>query len=100
MAKTGKQAKRNERTHHTYTVWPADENESDGTGVEYAALDLGCAAELYASHFFRNRDGWNAKWPMTFSVRDNQTGKLYEIKVELSPVPEFVSGEAKEIRKP
>lgn len=73
-----------------YTVWRPD-IEPEDEGKPYDAIDVPCAANLYATYCHRHRDGWEWSWPVTFRVRDPD-GAIWVVEVELEMVPEFLPG--------
>jgi hypothetical protein len=53
------------------------------------ADDLQWAAEQYAEYYHDNRDGWEASWPLVFSVADENGKFLGKVSVERESRPEF-----------
>jgi len=46
------------------------------------------AAEAYADYIHRERDGWEASWPLTIRVR-SPDGSVHDFEVERETVPKF-----------
>lgn len=84
-------AKSKSRETPMYTVWRPDLGETEDQGKQYGALDVECAAELYAAYCHRHRDGWEWSWPVVFYVKDPD-GKVFAVTVERESVPEFNAG--------
>jgi hypothetical protein len=55
------------------------------------------AARAYAEHVYRQRDGWDASWPLAFRVR-SADGSEADFEVTCEQVPEFCATPLKKKR--
>lgn len=56
------------------------------------------AARAYAEHVYRQRDGWEATWPLVFRVR-SPDGSTADFEVHCEQVPEFSASPLKPSKK-
>ena len=50
---------------------------------------LAWAAEYAAEDYHSNHDGWEATWPLTFVVLDDELNELGRFSVDREAVPQF-----------
>jgi hypothetical protein len=78
-----------------FSVWRKEGADADARA--YSALSAKQAAEKHA------REDWiagEARWPITYCVRDGVNGTLWAIDVAIATQPTFVAIEAREIEMP
>lgn len=82
-----------------FRVWdPLNNEESDAADRwEYGALDVKAAAEVHARYRWSPDDLAERNWPITFRVRELDTGKVFDVSVSMELVPEYRGGEPEEI---
>jgi hypothetical protein len=56
------------------------------------------AAEMYADFAYRQRDGWDAGWPLTFRVRV-EDGTFADFEVTMEQVPAFTAHPIKDKKR-
>ncbi len=93
-------------TRHTpmFRVWdPLNQTEDDAiTGdrkprskerspFEYGAHNAASAATLHAGYRFDREEGAMRSWPVTYRVRELDTGKLFDVSVDLDWEPRFTA---------
>jgi len=102
-----------------YRVWCLSWEEDDEQGADVVVYDImrhdlasevrgvvyapnisvsspADAAKRYAEHVYRQRDGWEATWPLAFRVR-SPDGSMADFEVSCEHVPEF---RASPLKKP
>jgi hypothetical protein len=66
--------------------------QKEKRGVVYVPntrlYDASAAAEAYADHVYRQRDGYESSWPLVFRVR-GPDGQVSDFEVDCQLVPEF-----------
>lgn len=75
-----------------YKVWRPSYGETYDDATIYDKTSPQSAAIAYAEFFHNRRDGWEAQWPITVSVRDVDAGPAPVddiLEVERHTVPEF-----------
>jgi len=78
----------------TFAVWPKDGIDTDVR--TYAAPDVRIAAELRALDDAR-ADVDARPWPITYCVRDDRSGTIWLVDVDLVHRPTFVTLDAREV---
>jgi hypothetical protein len=59
----------------------------DAAAFEGPLTTLRLVAEVAADHYWHNRDGWEATWPLTFELfRDGQSLGRCVVDVEAQPL--------------
>jgi hypothetical protein len=80
-----------------FTVWPKTAaSEVDAYSIR--ACSAKHAAEKRARADWTNEG--QASWPVTYCVRDGESGTIWEIDVAIASQPTFVAYEAREIEMP
>lgn len=80
-----------------FAVWP----QQDGTEADartYHAVTVRQAAEQCARVDYGDHEA--SAWPITYRVRDKQTGQLWMVLVDVVPKPSFVAIEARAVPMP
>lgn len=81
-----------------FEVWCPDIGETATDSRTVKADEAEEAAELWADHFYRKRDGWEVdSWPLTCHVR-NADGVIYAVDVDLSYSVDFTACAAERIK--
>lgn len=82
-----------------YRVWdPSNQDEADAEGRwEYGALDVANAAMYHARRRWGPDEFASRYWPLTFHVRELDTGKLFAVSVDLDWEPRFTPATPEEI---
>lgn len=79
-----------------FEVWrPETEDQEDARA--YASYDAIGAARAHAAYYHTHRGGWEAAWPITFHVRNQDTGRTVALEVDREMEPVFWPGKPKEI---
>lgn len=78
--------------------WRADYGETVESAEpfevsNFTASDLEFAAELYAEHYWDNRDGWECNWPLEFHVSSEDEKLLGVVSVNMEARPYFYGRE-------
>jgi len=56
---------------------------------ETSEEDLGWVAQEMAEHDYKENDGWEWVWPVTYLIWDTEGNLLGRFMVSMEPVPEF-----------
>lgn len=81
-----------------YQIWIKDHSETmedDSDNFKTTYTELSYVAEEYADYYHGNRDGWEASWPIIFSIaRDGK--HLGDVSVDRETRPHFTGRLIKE----
>lgn len=72
--------------------WVEDRGETIEDAVEFAVsryTDTEYAASDFAEDYWNNRDGWEATWPVVFSIAEADGTFLGKVSVECEHRPHF-----------